>query len=99
VDGDRVRVVLVPRVAAQLERTARRRGVGLERVGVVAPRAGDAHDPQAAGSQLGRVAAQVAARLAVDELVPRDPDLTSVVGVPVALLVAGVDHHRLKGVS
>jgi hypothetical protein len=66
---------------------------------VVAAGSGHADHSQPLGGQLGRVAGQVPARAGVDELVPRHPDLASVVGVPVTLLVAGVDNHPTESGS
>jgi hypothetical protein len=98
--GDRVRVVLVVRVAAELQRAARRDGVrGRDRIGVMPAGAGDTEDVEAAGRDLGGFATQVAPGLGIDELVPRDPDLPAVIGVPVPLLVAGGDLHRLNALN
>ena len=49
------------------------------------PGARHAAHVQAALDQEGRVARQVRAGLGIDELVPRQPDLTAVIGVPVPL--------------
>ena len=93
VDGDRVGVVLVCRVAPQLERPPGRGRIGGERGGVVAPRARHARDPQPALGELRCVAGQVGAAVGIDELVPRQPDLAAVLGVPVALGELDVDGY------
>ena len=95
VDGDRVRVVLVVRVAAQLERAARLGRVGGERLRVVAAGARDAGDPQAGGGQLRRVAAEVAA-VGRDRLEAGQPDDPALVRVPVALLALDLDDHHAQ---
>ena len=71
-------------------RRARRLLVG-QRLGVVARGPGDARDDQPGLDDLGGVARQVAAGLAIDELVAGDPDDAAVVRVPVALLEGDVD--------
>ena len=95
VDGDRVRVVRVGRVAAELERPAGLRGLGGERLGVVAPGAGHAGDPQAGGRELRGVAAEVAP-VRRDGLEAREPHDAAVVRVPVALLALDVDDHAAQ---
>jgi hypothetical protein len=92
-DLDRVRVVRVVRVAAQLQPGAGRYRIRSQRLRMMRVGAGHARDPQATRGQLGRVAGEVAARVAVDDLIASDPDLTTVVGVPVALVVLDVDPH------
>ena len=84
VDRDRVGVVLVGLLAAQLEAVTRReRGAG-ERLDAVPGARHTAH-VQAPLDELRRVAREEGAGVGIDELVPRQPDLAAVVGVPVAL--------------
>ena len=47
---------------------------------MVAARSRHAGHVEPAGGELGRVAGEVAPRLGIDELVPRDPHLPAVVG-------------------
>ena len=96
VHRDRVGVVLVGRIAAQLERAARRGVGGGHRLGVVLAGAGHPRHVQAALCQRGIVAGQEAAAAGLDQHEPGQPDLPAVVGVPVALLVANVDSHMRK---
>ena len=96
VNGDRVGIVLVGRVATQLERPARRGIGGGHRLGVVLAGAGHAGHVEAAIGQRGIVAGQEAAAAGLDEHEAGQPDLPAVVGVPVALLVADVDSHTRK---
>lgn len=93
VDGDRVGVVRVAGVAPQLERPPRRGRLGRERGGVVAPRARHPRDVQPALGELRRVAGEEGAGVGIDELVPRQPDLAAVLGVPVALGELDVDDY------
>jgi hypothetical protein len=76
--------VLVAGVAPQRQRAARGERVGRERL-LPVPRPGQAGDAQPALGELRRVASQERPGLRVDELVPGQPDLASIVRVPVAL--------------
>ena len=73
--------------------TLRCQRIRAQRVGVVASRAGHRGDPQAALDQRRGIAREVAARVRVDDLEARQPDLAAVVGVPVARLIGDVDDH------
>ena len=96
VDLNRVRVVRVARIAPQLQGATGCDRIRSQRLRVMCPGARDARHPQTSRGQLGSVAGEVAARLAVDHLIPGDPDLAAVVGVPVALVVLDVDLHGLQ---
>src|SRR4051794_34243649 len=95
VHRDRARVVLVAGVAPQLERAAGTDVLRGERGRVVTPGAGDPGDAQSQRGELGRVAAQVATRLALDDLVAREPHDAPVVWIPVALLEDDVDDRGI----
>ena len=60
---------------------------------MVAPRARHARDPQPALGELRCDAGEVGAGAGIDELVPRQPDLAAVLGVPVALGELDVDDY------
>jgi hypothetical protein len=89
--------VLVAGVAPQLERTARRGGVGRERLGVVARGARDPGHAQPGGGELRRVAREVGAGRGVDDCVAREPHDAAVLGVPVALVPLHVHLHARRG--
>jgi hypothetical protein len=84
VNLDRVGVVLVAGIAPELERTAGRECVRAQRVAAVPGPRQPGHMQPSLREQR-RVACEVRPGLGIDELVPRQPDLAAVVGVPVAL--------------
>jgi hypothetical protein len=99
VHGDRVLVVRVRKVAPQLERPARLGGLRGERGGMVPRGPRHADDPQAPPRQLGRLAREISTRLRIDGLIAREPDLTALVRVPVALVVANRHLHRSEATT
>jgi len=81
----------------QLERAARRGGVGRERLGVVTRGARDPGHAQPGGRELRRVACDVGAGRGVDDRVAGEPHDAAVLGVPVALVPLHVHLHARRG--
>lgn len=88
---DRAGIVLVARIAPQLESSARLDVGGDESLGVVLSGPGNARDVQP--PLPGRLPAEVAPAVGIDDLEPDQPDLPAVVRIPVALVVLDVDYH------
>jgi hypothetical protein len=88
---DGVRIVLVGRIAPQLERIAGLDGGSDEGLRVVLSRPRDAGDVQP--PLPGGLPAEIPPAGRIDELEPDQPDLPAIVRIPVALVVFDLDLH------
>jgi hypothetical protein len=91
VNGDRVGIVLVARLAPERECLSRSDVLLGQCFGVVLSGARDRSHVQSSLSQRGIVAREKTTCLGLDDAVTGEPDLASLVGIPVALLVFDVD--------